>query len=113
MARREHAPERLTTDRQILYIYNMNIYSNFNELLFSYSFNLLYCFILVMRNNIMFCGFFFFFLLLNCYYYLMYGIYEHTLITNTHIQQNSSKQYVLFLLFERVMYDFEMHFSAA
>lgn len=45
----------------------MNIYSNFNGLLmtflFSYSFNLLYWFILVMRNNIMFCGFisFFFF----------------------------------------------------
>lgn len=44
----------------------MNIYSNFNGLLmdfflFSYSFNLLYWFILVMRNNIMFCGFYFIF----------------------------------------------------
>lgn len=40
----------------------MNIYSNFNGLLmdfflFSYSFNLLYWFILVMRNNIMFVDF--------------------------------------------------------
>lgn len=60
----------------------MNIYSNFNGLLFSYSFNLLYWFILVMRNNIMFCGFISFFLLLNYnnyYYYLLYGIYDHTL----------------------------------
>lgn len=47
--------------------------------LFNYSFNLLYWFILVMRNNIMFCGFISFFLLLNYYYYLLYGIYEHTL----------------------------------
>lgn len=90
----EHAHERLTPDRQILYIQYEYIYSNFNELLFSYSFNLLYCFILVMRNNIMFCGFSSF-LLLN-YYYLLYGIYEHTLkYTNV---TNSSKQYVLFLL---------------
>lgn len=40
----------------------MNIYSDFNGLIFSYSFNLLYWFILVMRNNIMFCGFISFFL---------------------------------------------------
>lgn len=89
----EHAPERLTPDRRILYIQYEYIYSNFNELLFSYSFNLLYCFILVMRNNIMFCGFSSF-LLLN-YYYLLYGIYEHTL-KYTRLT-NSSKQYVLFL----------------
>lgn len=91
----------------------MNIYSNFNGLLFSYSFNLLYWFILVMRNNIMFCGFIsFFFLLLNYYYYyLLYGIYEHTLI-QIHAFNKFKQAICAVPSLGRVMYGFEMHFSA-
>lgn len=61
LATTEHAPSWLQTDKY--YIYCMNIYSDFNghfngHFLLSYSFNLFYLFILVMRNNIMFCGLF-------------------------------------------------------
>lgn len=82
-----HLKGWLQTDEY--YIYNMNIYSNFNGLLFSYSFNLLYLFILVMRNNIMFCGFISFFpfcwiiIIIIC---CMVFMNTHT-HTNTHIRQ--------------------------
>lgn len=91
----------------------MNIYSNFIGLLFSYSFNLLYLFILVMRNNIMFCGFISFFSLLldYYYYYLLYGIYEHTLI-QIHTFDKFKQAICAVPSLGRVMYDFEMHFSA-
>lgn len=52
-----------------------------------------------------------FFLLLSYYYYLLYGIYEHTLIQiHTFNKFNQAICAVSYL--ERVMYDFEMHFSA-
>lgn len=43
MVTTEHAPERLQTDKH--YIYNMNIYGNFNGLLidFLFSYSLIYC----------------------------------------------------------------------
>lgn len=97
-----HPKGWLQTDKY--YIYNMNIYSNFNgllmEFLFSYSFNLLYWFILVMRNNIMFCGFisFFFYwiiiiiIIICCMVFMDTHSYKYTHSTN------SSEQYVLFLL---------------
>lgn len=85
-----HQKGWLQTDKY--YIYNMNIYSNFNGLLmdflFSYSFNLLYWFILVMRNNIMFCGFisFSFVELLLLLLFAVWYLWTH-IHTNTHIQQ--------------------------
>lgn len=82
--------------------------------MFSYSFNLLYWFILVMRNNIMFCGFISFSLLLNYYYYynyLLYGIYGHTLI-QIHTFNKFKRAICAVSSLGRVMYDFEMHFSA-
>lgn len=108
-----HLKGWLQTDKY--YIYNMNIYSNFNGLLFSYSFNLLYWFILVMRNNIMFCGFissFFFFcwiiiiIIICCMVFMNTHSYKYTHSTN------SSKQYVLFLLWGEWCLTLKCTFSA-
>lgn len=84
----------LQTDKY--YIYNMNIYSNFNGLLMDFFCSLrvlIYCiwFILVMRNNIMFCGFFLFFF---CWIIIIIIIiccmvFMNTQ-TNTHIGQNQT-----------------------
>lgn len=83
---------------------------DFEWTLFSYNFNLLYWFILAMRNNIMFCGFISFFFLLN-YYYLLYGIYEHTL-KQIHTFNKIKQAIRAVPSLGRVMFDFEMHFSA-
>lgn len=78
------------------YIYNMNIYSNFNGLLMDFFVHLvlIYCiwFILVMRNNIMFCGFFFLFffcwIIINIIICCM--VFMNTHKENTHIGQNQT-----------------------
>lgn len=85
----------LQTDKCYTYIINIYEYRNFNGLLVDFPllfFNLFYRFILVMRNNILFCVSFSSFLILLLFLLLLRAVWylwTHTQ-TNTHIQQTKA-----------------------